>query len=518
MPQPQDPGIGTGVGGLFASLINPGLATRVAQHITPNPNPLAQQGQPAPPGAVDSLGNPVGGGGAPAASLAPPATTQPDPTVAANAAKLTQPDPSYAADMMRYQRVSALSDDLNRNIQGVAAGFGTAEQQRSKQAALGGGTVGGGLADLAGIQRMQDQTIQNNEHARFMANAQVFAQTMSQSLGRPVSVVEATEMMNNPDTMHAITQAMGSNMTQTEQIKNWEQARAAMRAMGKSEAEINAAMPPELLAFGGGADLSQTQYLQAKALATSQGKGADFPDFETWKNQHAQAAKETEDAHKVALALPGLKSQLTTMDQRADTIAAADPNVIKGIMSSTSKQSAASQIFNWDGKGQDPAILYGNGKALTTEETTFVQNARQLHLANYASNFKDATPGQRLSQQEAARLGSAADQLGNFTGTADDYMSRINDVKNRIGHAMGNAHGEARDLDSLPIQYRSKIDPSFIEGPNALKNLPTWAQPKQVANEADLDALPYGQAYKPTTGKYAGKILFKGQEAGYEDY
>ena len=147
-----DPGIGTGAGGMIASLFNPGLATSVAQHITPNPNPLAQQGQPGG-GTVDSLGNPT------QPNLAQPAVTQPDPANASNVAKLT--DPSYAVDMMRYQRMNQLSNSFNRSIQGVAAGFGTAQQQASKQAALhgGDGTVGGGLGDLAGIQKMQDQTI-----------------------------------------------------------------------------------------------------------------------------------------------------------------------------------------------------------------------------------------------------------------------------------------------------------------------------------------------------------------------
>ena len=37
---------GVGVGGLFANLFNPGLDDRLAQHVTPNPNPLAQQGGP----------------------------------------------------------------------------------------------------------------------------------------------------------------------------------------------------------------------------------------------------------------------------------------------------------------------------------------------------------------------------------------------------------------------------------------------------------------------------------------
>ena len=75
---------GVGVGGLFANLFNPGLDDRLAQHITPNPNPLAQQGGPAAPGTVDSLGNPSPSGPPPGSNLAPAAVTQPDPVNAAS--------------------------------------------------------------------------------------------------------------------------------------------------------------------------------------------------------------------------------------------------------------------------------------------------------------------------------------------------------------------------------------------------------------------------------------------------
>ena len=166
---------GVGVGGLFANLFNPGLDDRLAQHVTPNPNPLAQQGGPVDPKAVDSLGNPVPAQQPNVGNLAPAAVTQPDPVNA-----------SYAADLLKAHRQDALAADLNRNIEGMAAGFGTAQQQASKQQALraGGGGVGDSLAALKDIQGMQDTTITDNEHARFMGNAATFAQTLSQSLGR----------------------------------------------------------------------------------------------------------------------------------------------------------------------------------------------------------------------------------------------------------------------------------------------------------------------------------------------
>ena len=279
-----DPGIGTGVGGFFASLMNPGLATRVAQHLTPNPNPLAQQGGPAVPGAVDSVGNPVP---PPGSNLPPSAATQPDPVNAPNVAKLSQPDPSYVADFMRYNRMNALSDDLNRNIQGVAAGFGTAQQQASKQAALGaGGGVGDSLGALAKIQGMQDQTIQDNEHARFMGNAAVFAQTLSQQLGRPVSVQEATEIMNNKGLMEQFGGAAAANATITGTQKDAEAAtRAWADANPKATPQQIADYKANLIAGGmGGSDLEQRQYLQEKS------NGITTDDFATWKAKKAAQA------------------------------------------------------------------------------------------------------------------------------------------------------------------------------------------------------------------------------------
>ena len=178
-----DPGIGVGAGGMIASLFNPGLASSVAQHITPNPNPLAQQGQPGD-GTVDSLGNPT------QPNLAQPAVTQPDPANAANVAKLaTPPDSSYACGLScAISAWAELSDSFNRSIDGIAAGFGTAQQQASKQAALrgGDGTVGGGLGDLAGIQAMQD-TDHRGQRTRALhgQRRRSSLNSLSQALGRP---------------------------------------------------------------------------------------------------------------------------------------------------------------------------------------------------------------------------------------------------------------------------------------------------------------------------------------------
>ena len=189
--------------------------------------------------------------------------------------------------------MDALSADLNQNLQGVAAGFGTAQQQASKQAALraGGGGVGDSLAALKDIQGMQDTTITDNEHARFMANAHIFAQTLSQSLGRPVSDQEATTIMNSPDLMKAFGGAAGANATTTGTEKD---AEAATREWATAHPEATpkdiADYKANLIAGGmGGSDLEQRQYLREKA------DGITTDDYATWKAKHVAAATAMKD-------------------------------------------------------------------------------------------------------------------------------------------------------------------------------------------------------------------------------
>ena len=411
-----DPGIGTGVGGFFASLMNPGLATRVAQHLTPNPNPLAQQGGPAVPGAVDGQGNPVP---SPGSNLAPAATTQGDPVNAPNVARLSQPDPSYVADTMRYNRMNQLSDDLNRNIQGVAAGFGTKEQQASKTAALGaGGGVGDSLGALAKIQGMQDQTIQDNEHARFMGNAAIFAQSMSQALGRPVSVQEATEWMNNPDALKMATGAAGANMTTTGTQKD---ADAATRAWATAHPEASAKdiadYKANLIAGGmGGSDLEQRQYLQEKA------NGVTTDDYATWKAKKVaqgttltQQAKDSQEFKDTATQdYTANNSKLTSIQSYIDTLKkdpAAAQEALKMFTPNTGKWGAINPLVGQNVK--DAAVALQKIQAqLTAEGLSGVKNVRNAREFN--------------------TLGQAATGGLNAAASPDDFAKAVDDLSNKF--------------------------------------------------------------------------------------
>ena len=482
---PADPGIGTGVGGFFASLFNPNLAGDVARHITPNPNPLAQQGGPAAPGSVDSLGNPTGPSGPSVSNLAPTAATQPDPINA-----------SYAADLMRYQRQSALADDLNRNIQGVAAGFGTAQQQASKTAALGaGGGVGGGLASLASIQDMQEKTISDNEHARFMGNAATFAQTLSQSLGRPVSVQEATTIMNSPDLMRSISGTIGANQTTTTTVKD---ADAATRAWAAAHPEATpkdiADYKANLIAGGmGGSDLEQRQYLQEKS------NGITTDDFATWKAKKAaqattlnQQAKDSQEFKDTATQdYTANNTKLTNIQSYIDTLnkdPAAAQEALKMFTPTTGKWGAINPLLPQNVANAAVALQKIQAQ-LTAEGLSGVKNVRNA--------------------REFSTLGQAATGGLNAAASPEDFAKAISDLQNKfldaqatnelaVGHKLTGklvGHG-ARDLLS-PTRADGTPNPYYNGGSEDLADF-------SKMSEADADAafgkLQKGDAYKGPDG------------------
>jgi hypothetical protein len=314
-----------------------------------------------------------------------------------------------------------------------------------------------------------------------------------------------------------LVQSHFQGLQPTDAIKNYNQARDVMKAQGMTDDQINAVMPPETLTLGPSADIGQRQYIIDKTQAAAKGQ-IDFPDYLTWQEQHKQAQTENEDAHKNAMALPSINSALTDLNDRANNIIA-NKDVVAGILSDQSKRRLATQIVNWDQKSGTPdpattATQYG----LTQPEVNVLSDIRQLHQQNYATAFsKTAGSGQRVSQQEAGRLGAAQDQVGNFGTDIDHYIGNITQLQNRVGHTRTAAYGEARDYDNLPVNLRSKMDPSFLDGPNAWKGRPQWARPTTVNNQAAYDALSQGQAYRPTGGQHAGKILIKGYEQDAED-
>jgi hypothetical protein len=480
---------GVGVGGLISGLFDPGLDTRLAQHITPNPNPLAQQGPgPQNPKAVDSLGNPVPAQ-APAPNLAPAAVTQPDPVNA-----------SYAADLLKAHRMDALSADLNRNIEGMAAGFGTAQQQASKQAALAraGGGVGDSIGALSSIQAMQDQTIKDNEHARFMGNAAVFAQTLSQSLGRPVSIDEATEIMNSPDLMREFGQAAGANATTTTTQKDAEAAtRAWAEANPKATAQDIADYKANLIAGGmTGGDLETRQYLDEKR------KGLTTDDYATWKGKKAAEAAAATTEAKAATDFKDTArtdytantSKLKTIQPYIDTLTNDPESARKALATFSPTTGKWGELMpDWwvDPKVKAAANALQKIQAeLTAEGLKNVKNVRNAREFN------------TLGQAATGGLNAAASQA-DFNRALDDLKNKYLDAEATtelaVGHRLSGelvGHGD-QDLTSPTIN--GKPNPYYNGGGQDFDDL---SQMSEADAMAAASKLPKGRAFKTPDGQY----------------
>lgn len=149
---------------------------------------------------------------------------------------------------------------------------------------------------------------------------------------------------------------------------------------------------------------------------------------------------------------------------------------------------------------------------LEAPEVKLIDDIRQMKLQNYSVNFKS---GQRLTQQEASRLGAKADQLSNLELDPKSYMDNVGILQKNIKTAHANAYGAANSLDDIPPELRPRLDKSFLPGGvNAVPGttMPKWATPVPVNSVADIKALPKGQAYKIASGSHAGEVHWAGVE------
>ena len=428
---------GTGFGGMLANLFNPGLDQQVAASITPNANPLAQQDQSKVPPVPGAPSNPAPG-------QAPPQVTQPDPTLAQTNQLL----------MRAYQTQNA-ADSFNQGLQRMAAGYGTAQQQASKQAALaGGGGQGGGQGYLDAIAKMQgidaQQTAQT-EHARAAANMSVLAKALNLP-DTPDGVAQATEIWNSgmlPD----FGRAAASNATLTGTTKDAEQAT-------KAYADANPQATPQqiseykanLIAGGmGGSDLGQRQYLAERSAALAAGQ-ANFPDYLTWQGQHkAQADAMATQAQQVQTFKDTATQDYTSLNSKYTSM---QPYIDTLVNDPASAQAALGSFQPTTGKWAaiDPFV---------SDKVKAAANALQKIQSTMSADALANTKNVR-NQREFATLGQAASGGLNAAASPEDFQRTLNDLKNKyldaqatnelaVGHKLtGNliGHGNQDLLDS----------------------------------------------------------------------
>lgn len=421
------------------------------------PQPLAGA---TPPGA------PAGQGGAPGASGAPPGPPQAPPQPQA-----TQTPPDLGQMFVQLMQRQQASEGFNRGLGMLAAGFA---QPRDRAAMID--AMSGQSGDAAGVMGSLMKLQQWNIQQQRMGEMQKNLPALSQSTGIPIDTL--TTMYNsNPETF------------------------------GQEIARIQEAQ------MGLTGNLTDKEYRQAQkqwgATPDSQDAQGNPLPRPTWLNTESgfQAHQQTveaqgKDVREAAQALPGYNASLGDMGNRINSIQS-QADVIKGILSNGKKQAAAQLLLNAE-PGAMSGLIAQNSGILNDAETKAIGDLKQLKMQNYASNFKS---GQRLSQQEATRLGQAADQISNLAVSPETYMQNLSTVETRLNHARANAYGAAEDFDNLPMELRPLLDPSYLKGGVNARDatpMPTWAKPVDVSDPKDLANLPKGQAYRIKSGPYAG--------------
>ena len=357
---------------------------------------------------------------------------------------------------------------------------------------------------------MQGKTIQDNEHARFMASAATFAQTLSTSLGRPVSVQEATTIMNSPELMKDFGGAAGANAQTTDRLKDADaEARAWADAHPKATAAEIAQHKSDFLA-------------QTAGGLSSIGKNL-AEDRRNWHNQNPGKS----DAEMIA-DKPELADETTYVTVKTE-------QAKEGVLNATARSTAKSTFTQVDPQWQkieenvewlaDPAHKAAVLEALRAPdfETTGQKGrfANWLHIVGkdtqdakrrldllknegFTSEFKN-TKNIR-SNTEANRIGAAFSGLFSPTITDDAATEELNRLTDMVHD--GRANVKAAAGQKIESKYsNANIDPDYLDSSSPLFNgatreydVPTSAQVDKLKSNPSL-AGDFDKKFGPGSSK-----------------
>jgi hypothetical protein len=158
----------------------------------------------------------------------------------------------------------------------------------------------------------------------------------------------------------------------TEATKNYNQARAQMKAQGMTDEQINAVMPPEMLALGGGVstpDYREFVLARTRAIQSGQPLPPELQDYPTYQASKAAKAKLMGDqANDLAESQAKFGDQVAKMNEveritnsvQNATDADGTTPVLKAILDSPTKKAAAASLL----ASGEPGALRSAGNAM----------------------------------------------------------------------------------------------------------------------------------------------------------
>jgi hypothetical protein len=493
--------MGVGIGGLITGLMQGDPNQQIANALAgPNPNPQAAVG-----GAPSPSGAPGQAPSAPGASVPP---NQPNMAPAPGYA----PDPANASTialLLRAHQQDLTSADINRNVQLMASGFGTAQQQHDKMALVNSAGAGGGdtLGALGEITKLQGEQMDLQNKQRFQASADLLGQTFGLKPG------QGGMLSSDPELFNTVISRKVADQSPTELQKNITAYREQARAAGIPADQVESAVQ---MAFTGAINPGQTpdeknmmRDLQLwRADPANQGKPLppELSSVAGYAAAKAEGVKTSIAAGKMRLdnqaGLPQMESAIKPITDNIAQMYGPDGHVLPSVISAIQTPDPPTQGSL--GALAGLASRYGGGALTSTLDPTVLDQKNKLtQLQQQLSS--DAMKGQKniRTQREFNTISGAASSIFNKTNTPQQIEQGLNELRDRIGLAHANALAAAGQ--EVPAQFAGKVDSDYFEKGNDLNNGATFHNDFRQLSGDDLNravhALPPGEVFVGPDGK-----------------
>ena len=263
-----------------------------------------------------------------------------------------------------------------------------------------------------------------------------------------------------------------------------------------TDEQINAVMPPEMLALGGVSDPGYREFVLARTRAIQNGQALppELQDYPTYQASKAAKAKLATDN---AADLSDAQGKLAPLNQRIDET----NTVVDRIKSNPKLDAALTYLTTTGGAGAAAAAKSG---MIDRQTYQAIQDIQQLSGQVYGEGF--SSTGSKRTQQEVAAIVSGLRQLKATGMSAQDYIDQaLNPLQSHLQRGKANAFGAAGSLDDLSPELHMKVDPIYLPGGRLYAGAGgEWARPIDVSDPKELARLQKGQAYRIKSGPYAG--------------